>query len=89
FSGIRLPTVVVTSTLVNLIDGLVRRRVVGPEPPAPTNTQLGHLAAAWIAYGAGGGSAVLAQGHLSAALLLVVPAVLYVTVAAGLFSKRH
>ena len=82
FSGIRLPTVVVTSTLVNLIDGLVRRgydRVtVRPAPPS----HLGHLTAAWIAYGIGGGVAVLAQSHL--AVPLVVPALLYAAVAVKL-----
>jgi uncharacterized membrane protein YoaK (UPF0700 family) len=82
FSGIRLPTVVVTSTLVNLIDGLVRRgydRVTArPAPPS----HLGHLTAAWIAYGIGGGVAVLAQSQLAAPL--VVPALLYAAVAVGL-----
>ena len=41
FSGIRLPTVVVTSTLVNLIDGLVRRGYDrATERPAPPSGEL-------------------------------------------------
>lgn len=82
FSGVRLPTVVVTSTLVNLIDGLVRRRFNSQKLSAAPPSKLGHLASAWIAYGMGGGVAVLAQSYL--ALPLVVPALLYVAVAASL-----
>lgn len=82
FSGIRLPTVVVTSTLVNLIDGLVRRSCNRSMAVATPPTHLGHLTAAWVAYGIGGGGAVLAQSHL--ALPLIVPAVLYAAVALGL-----
>ena len=82
FSGIRLPTVVVTSTLVNLVDGLVRRGFAHGAAPAAPPANLGHLAAAWIAYGLGGGVAVVAQSHL--AVPLVVPALLYGGVAVGL-----
>ena len=82
FSGIRLPTVVVTSTLVNLIDGLVRRGLAQTEPPAPPSSQIRHLAAAWIAYGTGGAAAVLAKAHLP--MPLIVPVGLYAIVAAGL-----
>lgn len=82
FSGIRLPTVVVTSTLVNLIDGLVRRGLDREAKRTPSPSQLHHLAVAWIAYGVGGGSAVLAKAHL--ALPLLVPASLYAIVALGL-----
>lgn len=85
FAGIRLPTVVVTSTLVNLIDGLVRRSVNALQDQAPSPTQLGHLAAAWLAYGAGGAAAVLAQSHLAPTLL--APAVLYAVVAASLMRR--
>lgn len=82
FSGIRLPTVVVTSTLVNLVDGFVRRSFdSNPERATPTGT-LAHLTAAWIAYGLGGGVAVLAQSHL--AVPLMVPALLYAGVAVSL-----
>lgn len=86
FSGIRLPTVVVTSTLVNLIDGLVRRGLHRAEAPAPPAAQLRHLTAAWIAYGIGGGSAVLAQGLLP--MPLAVPATIYVIVSVGLLDRR-
>lgn len=85
FSGIRLPTVVVTSTLVNLVDGLVRRGLQRGSVPATPPANLGHLAAAWIAYGIGGGVAVLAQSHL--ALPLIVPALLYGGVAVGLLKR--
>jgi uncharacterized membrane protein YoaK (UPF0700 family) len=82
FSGIRLPTVVVTSTLVNLIDGIVMRGIHRGEakPVPPPNLQ--HLAAAWLAYGIGGGVAVVAQSHLPVPLF--VPALLYAAVAVGL-----
>lgn len=82
FSGIRLPTVVVTSTLVNLIDGLVLRSASQPDAQAPPTRQLAYLATAWVAYGAGGGFAVLAQNYLAAPL--IAPAVLYVIIAADL-----
>jgi uncharacterized membrane protein YoaK (UPF0700 family) len=85
FSGIRLPTVVVTSTLVNLIDGLLRRGLKQTEPSAPSPSQIRHLVAAWIAYGGGGAAAVLAKAHLAAPL--AVPVVLYAIVAVGLL--RH
>lgn len=85
FSGIRLPTVVVTSTLVNLIDGLVRRGLHHTEAPAPPRAQLLHLSAAWVAYGIGGGAAVLAQSQLP--LPLLVPAAIYTIVAVGLLGK--
>lgn len=86
FSGIRLPTVVVTSTLVNLIDGLVRRQIGGASPPAQSAMQLEHLAAAWIAYGVGGAAAALAHGRV--AMPLMAPAVLYGIVAMGLWWPR-
>lgn len=88
FSGIRLPTVVVTSTLVNLIDGAVRRGLgrAGANASPPPAAHLGYLATAWIAYGAGGGAAVLAQNATSMPLLL--PAGLYAVVAAGLLRGR-
>jgi uncharacterized membrane protein YoaK (UPF0700 family) len=82
FSGIRLPTVVVTSTLVNLIDGLVKRGFRGATGRAAPPSNLGHLTAAWVAYGIGGAAAVLAQAHL--AVPLFVPALLYAGVAVGL-----
>lgn len=85
FSGIRLPTVVVTSTLVNLIDGLVRRGLAQTEPQAPPPSQIRHLAAAWIAYGAGGAAAVIAKSHLT--IPLVVPVILYAIVAVGLLRR--
>jgi uncharacterized membrane protein YoaK (UPF0700 family) len=84
FSGIRLPTVVVTSTLVNLIDGLIRRgfqrRAVRAGAPPPSH--VAHLAAAWIAYGVGGAAAVATSVHVP--LPLLIPAVLYGVVAVGL-----
>jgi len=86
FSGIRLPTVVVTSTLVNLMDALVRRSFTQSQTPAPPPAQFYHLAAAWLAYGAGGGAAVLAQGAL--AMPLLVPALLYGIVALGLYRRK-
>jgi uncharacterized membrane protein YoaK (UPF0700 family) len=85
FSGIRLPTVVVTSTLVNLVDGVVRRGCTRGAVPAAPAGNLGHLTAAWIAYGLGGAVAVLSQSHLS--MPLIVPALLYAGVAAGLLIR--
>lgn len=86
FSGIRLPTVVVTSTLVNLIDGLVRRGIGSSSPSSPSSMQLKHLAAAWLAYGFGG--AVAALAHNRVAMPLLAPALLYGIVALGLFRPR-
>lgn len=86
FSGIRLPTVVVTSTLVNLIDGLVRRGFNRAEAPPPPAAHMQHLAAAWIAYGVGGGAAVIDQKHL--ATQLIAPAIIYAIVSAHLYWKR-
>ncbi len=94
FSGIRLPTVVVTSTLVGLVDGLIRRgaaalqKTQGSQPkdaaiPTPSSSTLVHQAAAWIAYGVGGAGAVLADAALVWPLL--VPAVLYGIISAGLW----
>lgn len=85
FSGIRLPTVVVTSTLVSLVDGLVRRGLQRPDAPPPPAAQLRHLTVAWLAYGLGGGAAVLAQSRL--ALPLLLPAALYAAVAAGFLGR--
>lgn len=82
FSGIRLPTVVVTSTLVNLVEGLVTRAGwAGDDSKPPAGGHLWHYAAAWLAYGAGGGAAVLAEG-LSVPLL--APALVCLLVALDL-----
>lgn len=82
FSGIRLPTVVVTSTLVNLVEGLVTRVgwVAGDARPPPGD-HLWHYAAAWLAYGLGGGAAVLAEGL---PVLLLAPALVCLLVALDL-----
>jgi uncharacterized membrane protein YoaK (UPF0700 family) len=85
FSGVRLPTVVVTSTLVNLIDGLVRRHFARLNIPLGSSPHVPHLAAAWFAYGAGGAAGYLAEQYLGAPLL--APAALYVIVAVGLFQR--
>lgn len=85
FSGIRLPTVVVTSTLVNLIDGLVRRSLARPDAPPPPTAHLQHLSMAWLAYGVGGAAAALMQTRTVWPLL--VPAGVYVVVAVGLLRR--
>lgn len=82
FSGIRLPTVVVTSTLVNLIEGLVLRATPSmDQKDVPSGNQLRHLLIAWLTYGAGGAAAALAG---SARLPLLLPACVYVVIAADL-----
>ena len=82
FSGIRLPTVVVTSTLVNLVEGLMTRAGwAGEDAKPPPGDHLWHYATAWLAYGLGGGAAVVAEG-LSVPLL--APAAVCLVVAADL-----
>jgi len=79
FSGIRLPTVVVTSTLVSLIEGVMLRASPPTNGPAPPTTQhVQHLAVAWLIYGVGGAGAVAAE-RMSFPLL--VPALVYLWVA--------
>ena len=82
FSGIRLPTVVVTSTLVNLIEGLMLRTSAATRAsPAASGRQLGHLAVAWILYGLGGAAAALFTPSLA---LMLAPAFVYVLIAVHL-----
>lgn len=86
FSGMRLPTVVVTSTLVNMIQGLLQAWLPG-SVKEPLATAVQPFAIAWASYGAGGALAVLAEQHTGHPLML--PAALYICVALDLARRAR
>lgn len=75
-----------TSVLVNVVDGAIRRGFECGAAPATPPANLRHLVAAWMAYGLVRGVAVVAQSCL--AVPLFVPALLYGGVAATLLKER-
>jgi len=86
FSGIRLPTVVVTSTLVQLTEEVLTRAFAIPANGTQGRpARLRHMASAWLAYGVGAASAV---GAGDWAMSLLLPPLLYIVVAIDLFRQR-